>query len=85
MPFDSVEFENDNFVEVLGSLIPLAIYTFVGVVQRVINATADENETKVQALLTRVGMRKSVGLMLEYFLLLIMLPVFPFICYIAHE
>lgn len=84
MPFDSKPFKNDNFAETLGALIPVAIYTFIGLARRIIAVTAGDNEIKVQSLLERIGMRKSVTITLEVMLMFLMAPLILLVCWIAQ-
>ena len=52
MPMDSLkEFENDNFAEVVGALIPMCIFVMINISERLKTHTSDSNEDKVQRLL----------------------------------
>ena len=68
MPMNSKPFYNDNYAEVIGTIMPLIIYAVANLASRTITLTSDINEDRIQQLLQRLGMRKSVELGLEYLL-----------------
>ena len=46
MPMNSGEFQNDGYSEVIGALIPITIFSFINLYERVKTNTTDTNEDK---------------------------------------
>ena len=83
MPMNSVEFENDGFAEVVGALIPMSLAILIGFPDRLKLLTSGSDEDKVQRLLQRLGMRKSVEVYIDYVVWLCMMPLMIFVCFLA--
>ena len=74
MPMGSKKFYNDLFAEVLTALFPIVIYVCVSLVYRILDVTGEKDDDRVKRLLRIFGVRKSVELMLEYVLQLLIQP-----------
>ena len=68
-------FHNDNFSEIIGTLVPITIYAFVELSSRIIKLSGGTNEWECNLWLQRVGMRKSAELGLEYILAIPLLAI----------
>ena len=47
MPMNSGEFQNDSFSEVIGALIPITIFAFINLYERVKTGTTGTDEGRV--------------------------------------
>ena len=75
MPMNTGPFYNDGYSEVVGALASFTIYAFVLLPGRVVSELSDSRESRIQQMLQRAGVRKSVDLGLECILLLMILPI----------